>query len=111
MLRDLHGVRQADLARAAGLQRTSIANLEAGRQNVPVATLLRIAAELQTTVGTLLGETPMPDLPIVRVTAVFTVDCSRCGQIAEVSDQLEADRHRSAHIRNHADRPEEVGHA
>ncbi len=49
-------MRQEDLAAAAGMTRSSIANLEAGRQEIPAWRLLAIAAALNTTVCALLAE-------------------------------------------------------
>jgi transcriptional regulator with XRE-family HTH domain len=70
--RDLAGLRQQDLADATGLVRSSIANIEAGRQELSLTAAVRIAAVLNTTVGTLLGEgaEPFPWRELVtRVTA------------------------------------------
>jgi transcriptional regulator with XRE-family HTH domain len=45
-LRSAHGVTQESLALACGVQRSYIAELERGRRNPSVETLLRIAAAL-----------------------------------------------------------------
>jgi transcriptional regulator with XRE-family HTH domain len=52
--RTADGVTQQDLAEAAGLSRSSIANLEAGRQDVTVTTVLAIAHHLGVAPGDLL---------------------------------------------------------
>lgn len=52
-VRDQRSVTQASLANATGLTRSSIANLEAGRQRVPVHTLAAIAASLGTSLDDL----------------------------------------------------------
>jgi len=49
-------MKQIDLADKAGLTRSSIANAEAGRQNLPAWTLAVLAKALGTTVCALLGE-------------------------------------------------------
>lgn len=43
-IRETLGMGQEDLAKKVGLQRTSIANLEAGRQRIPMHTLEKIVA-------------------------------------------------------------------
>lgn len=55
---------QDDLAQRAGISRTSVVNIEAGRQGVALATLYRLAEALGASPGDLLpelaevGETP-----------------------------------------------------
>lgn len=44
--REALGFTQTDLAQAVGLLRTSIANIESGRQRLPIQTLYQIAYEL-----------------------------------------------------------------
>lgn len=53
-LREGAGDSQGVLAEALGLSRTSIVNLEAGRQRPPLVTLYRIAKRYQTDVPSLL---------------------------------------------------------
>lgn len=61
------GVKQDQLARAVGLSRTSITNIERGRQGVQVYLLARMAAVLGRTVAELVPgqeprlHTPLPD--------------------------------------------------
>ncbi len=50
------GLSQHDLAATTGLNRSSIANCEAGRQRIPSAKLAAIAERLGTTTSELLGE-------------------------------------------------------
>jgi transcriptional regulator with XRE-family HTH domain len=47
------GLGQADIAKAARLSRTSVTNLEQGRQKVPLHILYRICAALDIEVGTI----------------------------------------------------------
>ena len=49
MIREALGRDQASLAKAVGLTRTSIVNLEAGRQRVQLHQLSKLAAALGTT--------------------------------------------------------------
>jgi transcriptional regulator with XRE-family HTH domain len=53
-IRKARGMSQEQLAAGIGLLRTSVANIEAGRQRVPLHTLEPIAAALNVTVGALL---------------------------------------------------------
>lgn len=48
------GFNQTDLAQEVGILRTSIANIEAGRQRLPIYMLYRIATALGITVNDLL---------------------------------------------------------
>lgn len=66
------GLTQADVAMAAGLTRSSIANLEAGRQRVPVHVLVTVAnlfdvrlADLLDGADSLAGASPMT-LGVIR---------------------------------------------
>lgn len=47
--REALGLQQADLATALGLSRASVANLEAGNQDIPVSRLYALAAALRCT--------------------------------------------------------------
>ena len=53
-LREDAGDSQGDLAGALGLSRTSVVNMEAGRQRPPLVTLYRIAKRYRTNVPALL---------------------------------------------------------
>jgi transcriptional regulator with XRE-family HTH domain len=55
------GLTQDDVAEAAGITRSSIANLEAGRQHVPSHTLARIAEVLHVEVTDLMPGSTVPD--------------------------------------------------
>jgi DNA-binding XRE family transcriptional regulator len=54
VIRDWRGMRSADLARASGLHKVMIHNIEAGKSRGSVASLIRIAAALDVTVDDLL---------------------------------------------------------
>lgn len=53
-LRDSRGLTQASLASRVGLERSSIANIEAGKQKIPLHVLYRLAISLGVDVGGLL---------------------------------------------------------
>lgn len=62
--RDRAGVKQEQLAQAVGLSRTSITNIERGRQGVQVYLLVRIAEVLGRPAAELLpGLAPGPPIP------------------------------------------------
>lgn len=56
VLREVNGLRQADLAALVGVSRASITNIEAGRQDTTVSVLVALAIALDTTAGALLGD-------------------------------------------------------
>jgi transcriptional regulator with XRE-family HTH domain len=58
MAREEAGLKQVDLADRIGLKRTSVTNIEAGRQQIQLHTLWQIADALGVTVGALL---PSPE--------------------------------------------------
>jgi transcriptional regulator with XRE-family HTH domain len=61
-------IRQEDLAKAIGLTRTSIVNIEAGRQRLSIHTLYRIADVLKTDIHSLLPKSTQDiDAQIARV--------------------------------------------
>lgn len=62
-VREGRGVTQQQLADAAGLTRTSITNVEAGRQRTPLHVLLAISQALDVPLTGLLGD----DLPALSV--------------------------------------------
>jgi len=58
-LRFAAGLRQQDLADIAGVTRSSIANLEAGRQSIPLGKLNLIAQALGATLSMLMPGSPL----------------------------------------------------
>lgn len=64
-LRGWRGMTQDDLAATIGMARSSIANIEAGRQEPSLANLVAIAAALGTSVDTLITEPSDADRAIV----------------------------------------------
>ena len=63
ILRDTAEIKQEDLATRVGLSRASIANIEAGKQAVPLHLLLAIARSLGTTIDRLVPTNPPSLLP------------------------------------------------
>jgi transcriptional regulator with XRE-family HTH domain len=63
--RTAKGIVQADLAHAVGLSRPSVANIEAGRQQIAAHVVTLIAAALDITVADLLPDAPIPIDPII----------------------------------------------
>lgn len=53
-IRETLGLQQAELAKRVGMERTSIVNIEAGRQRLLLQTVEKLAAALGTTPKTLL---------------------------------------------------------
>lgn len=58
---------QEQLARAAGLSRTSVVNIEKGRQGVSLESLYKLAAALGRQPGDLLPSAPSMDLPKITI--------------------------------------------
>ncbi len=104
-LREYRGMVQRELGDKVGLGRTSIANLEAGRQgNVPATVLVALAEALGVKVGQLLGEVDMPSMPMVEVLTLHRIRCNQCGLVADnVPDAEHADRLRRSHLHDHND--------
>jgi len=100
-LRELRSLTQADVAKRIGLARTSVANIEADRQEPGLTKLRELAAALDTTVGALLGEVPIPEPPDVTIVTTHNVVCEDCGTVAD--DVTEADAHgfRQRHVEAH----------
>lgn len=78
-MRRARGLSQHDLAFAAGLSRTSVANIEAGRQDTRVSSVILFARALRTTVGYLLGE----EAPVMMARVA-----DRQGELAEALAEL-----------------------
>lgn len=103
-MRTLRGLTQDEVAKRIGLTRTSVANIEADRQEPGLTRLRELAAALDTTVGALLGEVPIPDPPEVTIAAMHRVECLTCGHIADCDDEAEARGFRQRHVEAHLTR-------
>lgn len=84
--RNAKGILQADLAHAIGLSRPSVANIEAGRQQIAAHVVTLIAAALGVSVDELLPGAPIPIDPIVGA-------IRESGVMAEI-EQLRAEARR-----------------
>lgn len=59
--RELRGLTQSDLAKAAGISRSAVNDAESGQSDTRLRTLVQMAAALGTDAGVLFGSTPLPD--------------------------------------------------
>jgi transcriptional regulator with XRE-family HTH domain len=77
------GITQSQLAQRIGMQRTSVANLEAGRQDMTITRLAGIAQVLSLDLAAFIrpGELPlsMPPPHEVSIRPVLEVTCETCG--------------------------------
>ena len=66
--RDRAGVTQAELGRIVGLSRPSVANLEAGRQDITVSRLVLVARalDLELNLADLVGEDALERIAVAR---------------------------------------------
>jgi transcriptional regulator with XRE-family HTH domain len=94
------GLTQQELADAAGLTRSSVANIEAGRQEMALAVVVAMASNLHTTVGALLGEEPQSQIPGTSITSAWHVTCDKCGPVGFAADHEDARQLRTGHIRH-----------
>lgn len=100
-MRNLRGLTQHQVAERISISRSSLANIEAGRQECTLAHLRELAAALGVSMGQLLGEVPLPAAPEVVIVAEFRVRCLDCGPIASVDTATVANAHRQGHIEAH----------
>ena len=63
--RQERGLSQESLARAVGLKRPSMSNIEKGRQNILLHTFCDIAETLNTDANALLPEPPVPESSVM----------------------------------------------
>lgn len=101
LIRDQRGLTQAEVAKRIGLARTSVANIEADRQEPGLAKLRELAAALDTTVGALLGEVPIPEPPEVTIVVCHHVVCADCGTVADDVTAEDARGFRQRHVEAH----------
>lgn len=107
-IREARGLTQAVLAETIGKTRASITNMEAGRQQPTLSTLVDLARALGVPTGVLLGEEPLPPLPRIPnvvIDVVYTAQCSICGPLGEWPDRAGAEQARKEHNAPHP--PEE----
>lgn len=104
-IRESRGITQAVLAEEIGRTRSSITNMETGRQKPTLPALVTLARALGVSVGVLLGEEPIPPLPRlpdVVIDVAYTARCSICGPLGEWPDRAEAEHARKEHDTPHA---------
>jgi transcriptional regulator with XRE-family HTH domain len=100
-LREIYDVTQEEIAKEAGLNRTSITNIESGRQNAQLDALAAVAKHFGVSLGALLGESDLPALSRVLVVSVCEVRCETCGVVAQDLPHAQAYEVRKQHIRGH----------
>lgn len=103
-LRKAQGMRQQDLAAATGLTRSSIANIEAGRQDLTVPSLIATAKALGVTLDMLAGLAPPPEgytPPQVTIRREYVAVCEECGPLPVVQSLADAQEVRAEHTRTH----------
>jgi transcriptional regulator with XRE-family HTH domain len=66
------GLSQEGLAKAVGLKRPSMSNIESGRQNILLHTFYDIAETLGTDANSLLPDRPMPGTPAIPDLASYS---------------------------------------
>ena len=100
--RSAAGMTQEEVGQRIGLVRSSVANLEAGNQDMPISKLAALAAVLQLDLADLIREGDLPASPHkVTIRRVFEVCCDTCGGVViDVTGDREAARaSRDDHIR------------
>lgn len=96
-MRRIRNVGQLEVARAIGKTRSSVANIEGGRQNLTVAVLSRLAGYFAVSVGVLVGVEPLP-LPKTQVQSAHKAVCEQCGVLDKFSDEKEAEAMAASHV-------------
>jgi DNA-binding XRE family transcriptional regulator len=86
--RDAAGLSQAQLAKRIGVTRPSVANLEAGRQDMNITRIAGILVALGLDLGSLIKPGDLPELPPpppppheVTIRPVLEVCCETCGGV------------------------------
>jgi transcriptional regulator with XRE-family HTH domain len=100
--REAAGLTQAQVAKRVGLTRSSLANLEAGRQDMNLTRLALVARVLKLDLNELVALVELPPEPTgpheVRITPVFKVECLTCGDAGMTDSRAAAQRSKAAHI-------------
>src|SRR5258708_10381000 len=103
--RDASGMTQQQLADHIGITRSSVANLEAGRQDMTISRLAGIALILNLDLASLVTMEELAPAPhIVTVMPVFEVSCRTCGSLViDITDSRpKAQQSKAEHIAAHA---------
>lgn len=101
--RDAAGLSQAQVAKRVGLTRSSVANLEAGRQDMNLSRLALIARVLKLDLNELIALVELPPEPpqphAVEIRRVYEVTCRTCGaDLGSDERRSEAERWKRVHI-------------
>ena len=97
--REAAGISQDELAARIGLTRTSVTNIEAGRQDVPLSRLVVLAAALDVELAGLVAAGDLPVVHKVRLRRVYEVGCETCGDdLGSYPDHEAAMKARRDHI-------------
>ena len=93
------GMTQAGFAAQLGLSRPSVANIEAGRQDLPLSRLVVLAEILSLDLHALIAPGDLPPPPHeVTITRVLEVYCQTCGNLDVVDTAAKARQARTDHI-------------
>lgn len=87
-LRETANITQHGLATKVGISRTSITNIEAGRQDTTITVILAIADALNVPAGTLFGEQTEPSVSLSLLTRLAGQQRRIAGTLAESGDLL-----------------------
>lgn len=98
--RDAAGLTQQQVADSIGMVRSSVANLEAGRQDMNITRLSMVAAVLKLDLTDLIRPGDLPPPPHeVTIQAVFEVYCETCSMVIDAPASREvAAQSRRDHI-------------
>lgn len=107
------GLSQKQVAERIGITRASVANLEAGRQDMNLSRLAGLAQVLSLDLNELIGLVDLPPLPpqphAVEIKPAFEVTCATCGDgvplLVTYSRELAAET-RDDHIAQHLEADE-----
>jgi transcriptional regulator with XRE-family HTH domain len=91
--RNAEGLSQEQVAQRVGMTRSSIANLEAGRQDMNISRLALVAAAVNLNLADLIRPEDLPELPPppprphdVTIRQVWEVECRTCQAVIDAPD-------------------------
>lgn len=101
--REATGLSQSQAAERFGMTRSSLANLEAGRQNLTMERLMILAQVVRLDLADLLAIAPAPAAPVIPhkvvIRPVLEILCETCGvPIGAETSRALANEERAAHI-------------
>lgn len=82
------GLSQAELASKIGMTRSSVANLESGRQDMTISKLSAACLITGANLAEILNvaDLPVPTVHEVRIGVVYQVECRTCGEVLAHTD-------------------------